>query len=61
MLNAMITLQKLANCWKALEKYLPSEWSTKERDNMTEMLKQGLDYISSETIAFDSSIENVEC
>ena len=57
MLNAMITLQKLANRQKALEKYPypPSEWSTKRKDNVTELLKQGLDYISSE----ESSDESV--
>jgi len=51
----MITLQKLANCRKALEKYPPSEWSTKRKANLTEMLQQRLDYISSE----ESSDESV--
>ena len=51
--------QKLANRCKALERYNPSEWSSQRRQRVTEILDQGLEYISSEESGDESADERV--
>ena len=53
------SFQKLANRRKALERYNPSKWSSQRKQRVTEILDQGLEYISSEESGDESVDESV--